>query len=72
MNSSFATFIILTMLLLILLSLGIGLFYLLFNQSGGKRTLRALAIRIGLSMFLFLGLLLAIYFRWVIPGPPPL
>jgi Trk-type K+ transport system membrane component len=73
MNSStVGTLIILAMIFLILSSLGFGLFYLLFNQHSGKQTLQALSIRIGLSMTLFLGLLIAIYFGWVIPEPPPL
>ena len=73
MNSStIATLIILTTMLVIISSLGFGLFYLLFDKHDGKHTLRALTVRISLSMLLFLGLLLAIYFGWIIPGPPPL
>lgn len=73
MNSSaIGTLIILVTIFLILSSLGFGLFYLLFNQHNGKQTLKALSIRIGLSMTLFLGLLVAIHFGWIIPEPPPL
>lgn len=73
MNSStVGTLIILVAIFLILSSLGFGLFYLLFNKHSGKQTLAALSIRIGLSMTLFLGLLIAIHCGWVIPEPPPL
>jgi hypothetical protein len=73
MNPSiFATCIILTILFLILSSLGLGLFYLLFNLNNNQQTFKALSIRIGLSMVLFLGILLAIYLGWIIPEPPPL
>lgn len=73
MNSStVGTLIILVTIFLILSSLGFALFYLLFNKHSGKQTLTALSIRIGLSMTLFIGLLIAIYCGWIIPEPPPL
>ena len=72
MNPSiFATCIILTTLFLILSSLGLGLFYLLFNLNNNQQTFKALSLRIGLSLVLFLGILLAIYLGWIIPEPPP-
>lgn len=71
-SSIFATVIILTTMFLILSSLGIGLFYLLFNLNTGKQTFKALSLRIALSMMLFMGILLAIYLGWIVPGPPPL
>ncbi len=60
------------MLLAIILCLVYGLFYLLNNKQNGNRTYKALALRISLSMLLFLGLILAVYFGWVTPAPPPL
>jgi len=71
-SSSLATFIILSMLFIILSSLGFGLFYLLFDPNGSKRTFMALSMRIALSMFLFIGLLGAIHLGWIIPNPPNL
>jgi len=72
MNPILATTLILTILLIIVSSLGFGLFYLLIDQYGSKRTLMALTVRVTLSMTMFLGLLIAIYFGWIIPNPPPL
>jgi hypothetical protein len=73
MNSAtIVTLLVLATLFLILSSLGYGLFYLLFDQQSGQRMLRSLSIRIGLSMLLFLSLLVAIYFGWVTPAPPAL
>jgi Trk-type K+ transport system membrane component len=71
-SSIFATIIILTTIFIILSSLGFGLFYLLCDGNGSKRTMYALSVRIVLSMGLFLGLLLAVYNGWIIPSPPPL
>jgi Trk-type K+ transport system membrane component len=70
--SNFATVLILTVLFTILSSLGFGMFYLLLDQYGSKRTFMALSVRVALSMSLFLGLLIAIHFGWIIPNPPPL
>lgn len=70
--SSFANVVVWFMLVAILFSLGYGLFVLLFGQRNGKNIYKALAWRIGLSMLLFMGLILVIYFGLIIPGPPPL
>lgn len=70
-TSTIATFAILTTLFLILSSLGYGLFSMLLGTNDGK-TVRALSWRIGLSMFLFFSLLVAIHQGWVVPNPPPL
>jgi predicted ferric reductase len=45
--------------LLILASLGSALFYLMRDKGQSNRTVTALAIRVGLSILLFLSLLLA-------------
>lgn len=72
MHSPFIANLVVTGLIIaILVSLGLGLFYLL-SQNNGNRTYKALAWRISLSMLLFLGLILAIFFGWVTPEPPPL
>lgn len=71
-SSIIATVIILTTILAILSSLGYGLFYLLCDTNGSKRTMYALSARISLSMILFLGLLISVHNGWIIPNPPPL
>lgn len=49
----------------ILFSLGSALFYLMKDKGGSNRTVNALTIRIGLSVALFLLLLLANYLGWI-------
>jgi hypothetical protein len=48
-------------------SLGSALYYMVTDRSGGTRMLRALALRVGLSVILFLSLMLGYYFG-LIPG----
>jgi hypothetical protein len=52
---------VILILLGIVLSLGSGLFYMVRDRSGSDRTVRALTIRILLSVFLFGMLMLGIY-----------
>lgn len=59
--------IVITFVVLIIASLGSALFFLLTNQSGSKRVVKALALRVGLSVTLFL-LLMAGYYFGLIPG----
>jgi hypothetical protein len=61
---------IVLMLLLIVGSLFSALFYLVKDKGAGERTARALTIRIGLSLTLFLLLMLG-YFTGVIGHPTP-
>jgi len=49
----------------ILISLGSALFYLMKDKSGTRRTVRALTVRIGLSVALFLFVLLAHSLGWI-------
>lgn len=55
------------LLVSILSSLGLGLYYLVHDRGKTKRTVRALTIRIGLSMLLFLALFLAFALGWISP-----
>jgi hypothetical protein len=55
------------MLLAIVASLFSGLFYLYRDRGSGERTVRALTLRIGLSVALFVTLLVAFRFG-AIPG----
>ncbi len=59
--------VVIIFLLLILASLGSALFYLVTDRGQSKRTARALALRVGLSVTLFL-LLMAGYYLGLIPG----
>ncbi len=49
----------------ILFSLGSALFYLMRDKGGSNRTVNALTVRIGLSVALFLLLLLANHLGWI-------
>jgi hypothetical protein len=53
--------VIVIMLILILISLNAGLFFLVKDKGHGKRTVNALTIRIGLSVALFLMLIVGFY-----------
>lgn len=55
------------MFVLIILSLASGLFYVFHDRSDSKRAVKALAVRVGLSVGLFLFLMAAYYFG-LIPG----
>lgn len=57
--------IVIALLLAIMVSLGSGLFYLVKDKSNSDRTVRALTWRIGLSLLLFLLLLLIYRMGWV-------
>ncbi len=59
--------VVIIFLLLILASLGSALFFLISDRGQSKRTVRALALRVGLSLTLFL-LLMAGYYFGLIPG----
>jgi len=59
--------IVIVFVLLILASLGSALFFLVSDRGQSKRTVRALALRVGLSVTLFV-LLMAGYYFGLIPG----
>ena len=59
--------VVIIFLLLILASLCSALFFLITDRGQSKRTARALALRVGLSLTLFL-LLIAGYYFGLIPG----
>jgi len=60
-------FLILAGLLAIVLSLGSALLHLVRGKGDSKKMARALTIRVGLSILLFLLLLLAWYLGWIQP-----
>ena len=59
--------IIITTMIIILLCLGSGLFYLVKDGGKGNRVVKALTIRIGLSLTLFLLMILAFAMGWIHP-----
>jgi len=59
--------VVILFLVAIVASLGSALFFLITDQGRSKRTVKALAWRVGLSVTLFL-LLMAGYYFGLIPG----
>lgn len=49
----------------ILISLGSALYYMMTDKGGSERTVKALTVRISLSIFLFIMLMASYYFGWV-------
>ncbi len=61
-------YLVVAILVLILISLGKALFHLSsYKQDGGEKMVKALAWRVGLSVGLFLLLILAYYQGWIDP-----
>ena len=59
--------IVIIVMLFILYSLGSGLYYLMKDKGDSTRTVKALTWRIGISLALFIFLLLGYYFGWLQP-----
>lgn len=59
--------VVLAFIVLIIASLGSAMFFLVTDQGGSKRMVKALALRVGLSLTLFL-LLMAGHYFGLIPG----
>jgi hypothetical protein len=65
-------YVVLGLLMLILISLGQALFHLSSSRAdSGEKMVKALAWRIGLSVALFLFLILAYYQGWIDPAHRP-
>ncbi len=58
-------YFVVAMLVLILLSLGSALFYMVKDRGQSMRTVKALALRVGLSITLFLILMASYYFGFI-------
>ena len=54
-------------LLLIIASLGSALYYMMQDRGNSSRMVHSLMLRIGLSIALFLGILLAYHFGYIQP-----
>lgn len=59
--------VVILFLVAIVASLGSALFFLVTDKGQSKRTVKALAVRVGLSLALFL-MLMAGYYFGLIPG----
>jgi len=58
-------YFVIAVLVLIIASLGSALFFVFHDQSGSDRAFKALAIRVGLSILLFLFLMAGLYFGFI-------
>jgi hypothetical protein len=61
-------YVVIAVLVLIVASMGSALWYMLTDRTGSGRMVKALAIRVGLSVALFLFLALGYYLGWFVPG----
>lgn len=61
------TLIILITMFIIFYALGSGLFYLVKDESRTTKTVKALSIRIAISVGLFIFLFIAFHFGWLQP-----
>jgi hypothetical protein len=57
--------VVLLFIVFIILSLGSALYYLVKDKGQSERTVKALTVRISLSIFLFVLLMASYYFGWV-------
>ncbi len=59
--------LVLFVMIIILVALGSGLFFLVRDEGNSMRTVKALTWRIILSLLLFLFLLISFHFGWLKP-----
>jgi len=57
--------VVLLFILLIVISLGSALYYLVKDKGQSERTVKALTLRISLSIFLFVMLMASYYLGWI-------
>lgn len=62
-------YLIVAVLIAIVISLSMGLFFLLTDKGESKRMVHSLTVRIGLSVVLFVLLFIAWYFGLIQPHP---
>lgn len=58
-------YLVIGVFVLIVASLGSALVFIYRDKSGSTRALKALALRVGLSVALFVFLMLGYYFGWI-------
>jgi len=59
--------IILLFFVFIVYSLGSALFYMMKDQGGSKRMVKALTMRIGISILLFVFIIISFWMGWIKP-----
>jgi hypothetical protein len=57
-------YVVIAVLVLIVASLGSAVYFMMHDRGGSKRMVKALAIRVGLSVGLFVFLMAGDYFGW--------
>lgn len=57
-------YFVVAVLVLIVASMGSAMYFMMHDRGSSKRMVRALAIRVGLSLGLFLLLMAGYYFGW--------
>lgn len=57
--------LVIATLVLIVASLFSAMYYMMHDRSGSKRMVKALALRVGLSLALFLLLMASYYLGWI-------
>jgi hypothetical protein len=60
-------YVIVIFFVFIIYSLGSALFYMMKDGDGSKRMVKALTMRVGLSVVLFLMLIFAFWMGWIEP-----
>jgi F0F1-type ATP synthase membrane subunit a len=58
-------YVVIAVFVLILISLFSGLVFIYTDRSGSKRAVKALAVRVGLSLALFVFLMAGYYLGWI-------
>jgi Protein of unknown function (DUF2909) len=58
-------YLVVAVFLLIVASLASAAYFMMHDRSGSKRMVKALALRVGLSVGLFVFLMAAYYFGWI-------
>jgi succinate dehydrogenase/fumarate reductase cytochrome b subunit len=64
-NQSLKTLLVIAFLIAIIWNLGAGLYYMLVDKGGSKRTVNALTRRIVLSVALILAIVFAAWMGWI-------
>lgn len=60
-------YVVIAVLVAIVASLGSAIFFMMRDRGNSRRMVRALAVRVGLSVALFASLMAAYYFGWIGP-----
>lgn len=60
-------YVVIAALLAIIGSMGSAIFFMMRDRGDSRRMLKALAVRVGLSVALFASLMAAYYFGWIGP-----